>query len=133
MRACFARRALGATIAVASLLWLVVPATAGTTGSIAGSVVDATTKAPIAGTQVTATSPSQIAKVTTDASGRFTFISLAPDTYTISAERAGYDLSSITGVSVFADQSVSLPITLQKSLKQIARVTSRSSLSPVRP
>ena len=133
MRACFVRRALGAIIVVASLLCLVEPAAAGTTGAITGTVLDATTKAPIAGTQVTATSPSQIAKVTTDASGRFTFISLAPDTYTVSADHAGYDLLSVTGVSVFADQSVSLPITLQKSLKQIARVTSRSSLSPVRP
>lgn len=133
MRACFVRRALGAIIVVASLLCLVEPAAAGTTGAITGTVLDATTKAPIAGTRVTATSPSQIAKVTTDASGRFTFISLAPDTYTISADHEGYDLLSVTGVSVFADQSVSLPITLQKSIKQIARVTSRSSLSPVRP
>ncbi len=132
MRACFARRALGAIIA-ASLLWLAEPAAAGTTGGITGSVVDATTKAPIAGAQVTASSPSQVAHVTTDGAGRFTFISLAPDTYTLSAEHAGYDLQSVTGVSVFADQNVSLPIALQKSIKQIARVTSRSSLSPVRP
>jgi hypothetical protein len=82
---------------------------------------------------VTATSPSQIAHVTTDAAGRFTFLSLAPETYTITIERAGYDTVAVAGVSVFADQSQSMPITLQRSLKQIARVTSRSSLSPVRP
>ena len=108
MRARFARRTLGAIVAVASLLCLVEPATAGTTGAITGTVVDATTKAPIAGTQVTATSPSQIAKVTTDASGRFiVHLARRPIHIPISAEHAGYDLVSVTGVSVFADQSVS--------------------------
>jgi hypothetical protein len=106
---------------------------AGTTGTITGTVVNEATKAPIAGASVTAESPSQVARVTTDASGRFTFLSLAPETYTITVERAGYDVVSIAGISVFADQSQTLPIALQRSLKQIARVTSRSSLSPVRP
>ena len=106
---------------------------AGTTGTITGTVVDSATKAPIAGAQVSAVSPSQVAHVTTDTSGRFTFLSLSPETYTISAQHAGYDDVSISGISVFADQSQVIPIGLQKSLKQIARVTSRSSLSPVRP
>ncbi len=106
---------------------------AGTTGTITGTVVDSATKAPIAGAAVSAVSPSQVAHVTTDASGRFTFLSLSPETYTVSAQRAGYDDVSISGISVFADQSQTLSIVLQKSLKQIARVTSRSSLSPVRP
>ncbi len=106
---------------------------ASTTGSLTGTVVDAATKAPIAGAAVSVTSPSQVAHVTTDASGRFTFISLAPDTYTLSAEREGYDIVAIAGISVFADQNQTIPVALQKSLKQIARVTSRSSLSPVRP
>ena len=34
---------------------------------------------------------------------------------------------------MFADQSQSVPLALQKNLKEIARVSSRSSLSPVRP
>ena len=106
---------------------------AATTGTVTGTVVDAATKAPIAGVQVSAISPSQVARVTTDASGRYTFLSLAPDTYTISAQRAGYDAVSIAGIAVFAGQSQVVPIVLQRSLKQIARVTSRSSLSPVRP
>lgn len=108
-------------------------AIAGTTGTITGTVVDASTRAAIAGAEVTASSPSQVERVTTDASGRYTFLSLAPETYTISVSRAGYDTVAIAGVSVFADQSQSIPVVLQKSLRQIARVTSRSSLSPVRP
>ena len=106
---------------------------AGTTGTITGTVVNAETKAPIAGADVSVASPSQVARVTTDASGRFTFLSLGPETYTISVQHAGYTSVSITGISVFADQSQSIPIALQKSLKEIARVISRSSLSPVRP
>jgi hypothetical protein len=106
---------------------------AGTTGSLTGTVVDASTRAPIAGASVTATSPSQIERVTTDAAGRFTFISLAPDTYTISATHARFESQAIAGISVFADQSQTIPIALQRGLKEIARVASRSSLSPVRP
>lgn len=106
---------------------------AGTTGSLTGTVLDATTHAPVPDVAVSVTSPSQVARVTTDASGRYTFLSLAPDTYTISAARAGYETVSVAGISVFADQSQTIPIQLQKSLKEIARVSSRSSLSPVRP
>ncbi|MBV8198654.1 MAG: TonB-dependent receptor [Candidatus Eremiobacteraeota bacterium] len=108
-------------------------ALAGTTGSLTGTVLDAAKKSPIAGAVVTAASPSQVARVTTDSAGRFTFLSLAPDTYTVSAEHAGYEALSIAGIAVFADQSQVIPMALQPSLKTIARVASRSSLSPVRP
>jgi hypothetical protein len=126
-------RAVGALVAAFSLLWICNPAVAGTTGTIAGTVSDSATKAPIAGATVTAVSPSQVARATTDASGRFIFLSLAPDTYTITAQQAGFESLSIAGISVFADQSQSVPLALQKNLKEIARVSSRSSLSPVRP
>jgi hypothetical protein len=128
----FSKATRAAVILVAVLTWRHA-ALAGTTGSITGTVVDATSRAPIAGAQVTAASPSQIARVTTDAAGRFTFISLAPDTYTISASHSGFETLSIAGISVFADQNQAIPIGLQRSLKEIARVASRSSLSPVRP
>ena len=120
-------------LAACSFLCCSESAGAGTTGTITGTVVNVATKVPIAGADVIAASPSQVARVTTDASGRFTFLSLAPETYTISVQHAGYVSVSITGISVFADQSQSIPIALQKSLKEIARVISRSSLSPVRP
>jgi Carboxypeptidase regulatory-like domain/TonB dependent receptor len=108
-------------------------ARAGTTGSLAGTVLDSTNKAPIAGAEVKVTSPSQVARVVTDGAGRFTLLSLAPDTYTISVRHSGFESLSIVGISVFADQSQTIPILLQRSLKEIARVSSRSSLSPVRP
>ena len=76
--------------------------------------------APIAGAKVVATSPSQTATVTTDASGRFSLLSLAPDTYTISVSKAGFETSTTTGISVFADQLQTLRVTLAPSLKTIA-------------
>ncbi len=127
-------RAGNALLVAAFVSSLVAPSAtnAGTTGSLAGTVTDSVEKTPIAGAKVSVASPSQTATVTTDAAGRFIFISLAPDTYTLAVQKPGYDPDSLTGLSVFADQSQSLPIALQKSLKEIARVTSRSSLSPVR-
>ncbi|HEY2475374.1 MAG TPA: carboxypeptidase-like regulatory domain-containing protein, partial [Candidatus Cybelea sp.] len=60
-------------------------AIAGVTGGITGQIVDSDTGAPIAGAVVTASSPSQSATATTDAAGHFGFLTLSPDTYTISA------------------------------------------------
>ncbi len=56
-----------------------------------------------------------------------------PDTYVISAVRAGYLSTSTAGIAVFADQGQVVAIALQRSLKTIGHVTSRSSLTPVRP
>ena len=133
MRGSLLLRAGCTFVASVGLLCYANAVSAATTGAIVGTVLDASTKTPIAGAQVSAVSPSQVARVTTDATGRFTFLSLGPDTYTISVEREGYIAVSIAGIAVFADQSQVVPIALQKSLRQIARVTSRSSLSPVRP
>jgi Carboxypeptidase regulatory-like domain/TonB dependent receptor len=127
-------RVAGLGLLVAALLRLAnAPALSATTGSIIGTVYDSATKAPLAGVVVTASSPSQVARVETDASGRYTFLSLGPDTYTISAERTGYESLSAAGISVLAGQSQTLGIPLQRSIREIARVTARSSLSPVRP
>src|SRR6516162_793528 len=95
-------------------------ALAGTTGTLRGSVIDARSHAPIAGVRVIAESPSQIARTTTDAAGQFRFISLVPETYVVRAERAGYDPVAQTGVSVFADQTLTLSITMTPTLKTIA-------------
>ena len=104
---------------------------AGTTGSITG-VVARTGGGPIAGARVVAVSPSQTVTVTTDASGRFSMLSLAPDTYTITVSKDGFETSTTTGISVFADQVQTLRIPLQPSLRTIARVTARSSMDVVK-
>lgn len=102
-------------------------ALAGTTGGITGTVVDAETHAPIADVKITASSPSQTGTTQTDAAGHFTFLSLTPDTYTVSAEKDQYAPVSQPGVNVFADTNQAVTLTLQKALKTIARVTSRAA------
>ncbi len=108
-------------------------ARAGTTGGIVGRVVDAKTQAPLVGARVNAVSPSQSIGTTTDGSGAFRFISLAPDTYVISIEFASYDPASLTGVTVLADQTQTLPVALSKSLATIGRVKARASNDLIRP
>ena len=107
-------------------------AEAGTTGALTG-VVARSNGTPIAGARVVATSPSQTATVTTDASGRFSMLSLAPDTYTLTVSKDGFDTSTITGLSVFADQVQTIHVALAPSLRTIAHVTARSAMDVVKP
>ncbi len=109
------------------------PAFAGTTGSLSGTVVDVQTGKPIADVHVTVSSPSQSATTATNAAGKYVFVSLMPDTYVVSLAKTGYESVSVAGISIFADQSQTLPLTMHSSLKTIANVTSRSSISPVKP
>lgn len=78
---------------------------AGTLGNIQGVVRDSATGAPIAGARLEITSGSQAATVMTDAHGHFVVFSLQPDDYTLTAEKAGYATRSVSGYSVFADQT----------------------------
>ncbi|HLW38120.1 MAG TPA: carboxypeptidase-like regulatory domain-containing protein, partial [Candidatus Eremiobacteraceae bacterium] len=64
---------------------------AGTTGGISGHVIDSASSAPIAGAQVAAVSPSQSETSTSDATGAYSFVSLSPDTYTLTGSKSGYD------------------------------------------
>jgi hypothetical protein len=107
---------------------------AGTTGNISGSVVDPQSNQPVSGARVTATSPSQSATTTSDTTGRFSFLSLAPDTYTVSvAETSTRDAASTSGVTVQADQSITVSLTQPTKLKQIGSVTSRAAGALVKP
>ncbi len=120
---------------VVLLIALAVPRTllAGTTGGFTGRIVDSRTHAPIGGVTVTAVSPSQAATTTSDASGTYRFLSLAPDTYTVSFKKPGYDPLSQPGVSVFADQVQTINVVLGRVLKRIAQVTARSESSLLKP
>ncbi|HXW50943.1 MAG TPA: TonB-dependent receptor, partial [Candidatus Acidoferrales bacterium] len=109
--------ALGLTVAFAQ------PGGAGTTGGIHGRTTDISSGAPIVGAQVTAASPSQTETRTTDNTGYFTFISLAPDTYNLTATKTGYMLEQVPGITVISDQTRSVDIKMQSSLKTIARVS----------
>ena len=103
------------------------------TGGLRGTVVDSATQNPIAGAKVSVISPSQSATTTADARGNFNFLTLAPDTYTVSAENPGYDATSVSGVTVFADQTQNLSLPLTKTLRVIGRVTSRAASDLIKP
>ena len=105
---------------------------AGTTGGLSISVVDPTTGQPISGAKVSAASPSQIASGETDSTGHVNFLDLAPDTYTVSVEAKGYEASSLSGMTVVADNTRVVPFSLGK-FKTIGRVTARSASSLVKP
>ena len=105
---------------------------AGTTGSISGSIADSTTGKPVADALVVASSPSETATAKTDASGHFAFLTLAPDTYSVSATKNGYSPVSVAGVTVFADQTQTLSLNTAPELKTIAKLTSRAAGSLVK-
>ncbi|HEV3086537.1 MAG TPA: TonB-dependent receptor [Candidatus Elarobacter sp.] len=109
-------------------------ALAGTTGSITGALTDATSGKAVADASVTAASPSQSQTVKTDQAGRYNFVSLAPDTYTVTFTKQGYQTQTQAGVTVQADQSVTVNSTTSSAaLTQIGRVATRASNSLIRP
>jgi Carboxypeptidase regulatory-like domain/TonB dependent receptor/TonB-dependent Receptor Plug Domain len=125
-------------VAVLVLLAFVLQGTtsvlAGTTGAITGAVIDANSNKAISGARVSVTSPSQSATTTTDANGRFSFISLNPDTYAVTAaESTGYDPVTVSGVTVQADQTVTVSLQQPTKLKVIGAVTSRAASALVKP
>ena len=130
------RRTVQSLVAVLALIAMLCQGTsvlAGTTGTLTGTAIESTTHQPIAGAKITAASSSQTATVTADASGRFTFIALAPDTYTVSVDANGYQSTSLAGITVNADQTRSISLTTVKTLRTIARVASRAATSLVKP
>jgi hypothetical protein len=123
------------SLIAAALMVALLPfnATAGTTGGLTGRVVDSTAQTPLAAVTVTASSPSQSATAISDASGSYRFLSLPPDTYTITFAKDGFDEISQPGVTILADQVQTVNVALVKTLKTIARVTSRAGGNLLKP
>ena len=108
-------------------------ALAGTTGSVSGRAFDAATNAPIAGAKVTASSFSQTETTVTDGNGSYSFLSLPPDTYTITVEKDGYDTTTQRGVTVLADQNQTVAIGMAKALVTLGKILVRESANLVKP
>ncbi|HTX56192.1 MAG TPA: TonB-dependent receptor [Candidatus Acidoferrales bacterium] len=125
MKRLFFRRSLVALALTLAFFGQVTWALAGTTGGLGGQVTDQAGH-PLAGVAVKVTSASQVATTTTDSGGHFVFLALAPDTYTVSLQKEGFNPVSIAGVSIFADQNQSLALRMN-SLKTIASVTATAS------
>ncbi len=104
---------------------------AGTTGALSGYVVgsDGTR---LAGAKVTATSPSETTTTATDANGHFVFVSLVPDTYTVTASKDGFDTTSQSGVTILADATQVVRINLNPTAKVLGHVTSTAQTSLVK-
>ena len=86
-----------------------------TTGSITGDVMDTSGHA-IAGAKITVTSErtSEVRTANTNESGTFTMIAVQPDTYNLRIEQKGFKAHERRGVSVAANEKVSLgDVTLQ--------------------
>jgi hypothetical protein len=80
-------------------------AIAGTSGGIAGIIIDAKTGEPIPGVHLEISSRSQAATTTTDGHGHYIVFSLQPDDYTFTLEKPGYYTRTVSGYSVYADQT----------------------------
>jgi hypothetical protein len=122
-------------IAMVALLLVASQATstlAGTTGALTGYVV-AQSGAAVAGARVSASASSQSASADTDAAGHFAFVSLSPDTYTITVSKDGYQTISQPGVTVIADNTRTIKLTLQAAVKTIGVVTTRAAAELVKP
>ena len=120
-------RALVALVLTVTLLGQGTLVLAGTTGGLSGTVVSGSDRTPVAAVKVTVSSPSAQQSTLTDAAGKFTFISLPPDTYTVSIEKAGFDPVATSGVTVVSDSTATANLTTQKTIKTIGRITSRAS------
>jgi len=109
------------------------PGMSRTTGSISGHVRDSKSDAPIAGARVTVSSPSDSATDITSATGAFAFVSLSPDTYTVTAEHSGYDTHVDRGITVHADGTQTLTIPLIKTIRTLGRVDVLATGGLVKP
>ncbi|MGZ3506095.1 MAG: carboxypeptidase regulatory-like domain-containing protein [Vulcanimicrobiaceae bacterium] len=131
------RRALRSVLPLALILALVSglvgPVLGGTVGLISGQVTDAQTRAPLANVRVTAISPSGRGRATTDSRGFYSVLGLAPDTYTVSFERSGYEPRAVEGQTVNADQTTTVGLAMEKALRTIANVGARASSSAFQP
>src|ERR1700724_3266319 len=104
---------------------------AGTTGALTGRLTDQN-GLPIAGAHVTVTSPSESVTATTSPTGAFSFVSLAPDTYTLVATRDGYETVQQTGLTVVADNTRTIAVTMPKSLRVLGRIDVRDTTGLVK-
>ncbi len=125
------RHAFTAVLLLVAMLFQGTWALAGTTGGVTGYVRDSD-GAPVAGAKVTASSPSEVTSTISDASGHFSFLDLAPDTYAIGAQKEGFQEASLGGVTVFADNIQSVTVTMPKALKVIASVHSQAASSLIK-
>src|SRR5262245_37189713 len=92
--------------------WTLTAFAQGTTGAIAGRIVDAQGLA-VPGVTVTATGPQGAKIVVTDAEGRFSVPFLTPGAYVVRAELAGFKAVEQPNVTVSLGQNVDLSLKME--------------------
>jgi len=115
------RLAMLALVAAWAMLFPIA-VSAGTTGGITGSIVNAGSGAPIAGAKVTASSATDIQTTHTDARGRFAFVSLTPGTYAVAVDREGFEPATVRDVAVLADAMHPLKIAMKSAVIAIVLI-----------
>jgi len=127
------RASLTFVFAVAASAGIVAaPADAGTTGSLGGVVTIAGSREPLGDATVTIESPAERTTARTDRRGSFAFVSLPPDSYTLTVAKDGYDTVVRRNLVVQADQGQTVTLAAPK-LREIGRVVARSGGGLVRP
>ena len=99
-------------IFVAAFAWTMTAFAQGTTGAIAGRIVDAQGLA-VPGVTVTVTGPQGAKNIVTDAEGRFSLPFLTPGTYTVRAELQGFKTVEQADVTVSLGQTVEIPLKME--------------------
>ena len=112
-------RARGWSCAALAALLVAGPATAGTTGRIAGRIVDAK-KQPLAG--VTVAMVGVRLGAMTDEDGRFTIVNIPAGSYGVRANLVGYRAITTTNLLVSADETTRLDLVLEEAPVQMDEV-----------
>jgi hypothetical protein len=82
--------------------------------SLTGTVTDPTgATIPDASLSATDTATSIVTKTTSDTTGAYNFPSLHPGTYTLTAEKAGFKSTVLTGITLLVDQKAVIDVQLQ--------------------
>ena len=98
---------------------------AGTTGKIAGKVIDAQSKQPLIGVNIILTGTSMGAA--TDLNGEYYILNISPGTYQVQVSTIGYQSVRVTNVKVSADQTTKLDFELSEQAVQINSVVVTAS------
>src|SRR5579863_2913309 len=112
-----------------ALISLVDVARAGTTGTLTGYVLTGV-DTPVAGASVSAVSPTGTFTATTDADGYFSFVALPPDTYDVTASKDGFQSIVDSGITVVADNSITVRLLVQKVIGVVHVVEPNGILRP---
>ena len=93
---------------------------AGTTGKIAGKVIDASTKDPLVGVNVFI--PNTSLGASTDLDGNYFIVNLPPGKYQIKASAVGYTPVTVADVLVSIDQTTKIDFNLQSQAVEVGAV-----------